>query len=187
MKIQINVLFCFFEADTSLISFETKIEIDPETDKAIPVVNLKIDYKKESIGTYHTFLNEARLSALAISIYFVSIRKLYQTLKQNSLKLLVLDDLLISLDMSNRLKVLKILENEFSDFQIFFLTHDKALFEFYKNKMTWKKYELYLNENDIIPMAMVKQGQSEIDRAKEHYAKKEYDCCALHTIKIENN
>ncbi|ETR70246.1 MAG: hypothetical protein OMM_03378 [Candidatus Magnetoglobus multicellularis str. Araruama] len=169
----------YFDADIDLIAFETKIEIDSETDKAIPVVNLKINYRQKSIASYHTFLNEARLSALAISIYFVSIRKLYQTLKPNSLKMIVLDDLLISLDMSNRLNVLKILENEFDDFQIFFFTHDKALFELYSHKMSWKKYELYLNNNDEIPTIIVKQGKSEIERAKEHYAKKDYDCCAL--------
>jgi len=155
----------YFDADIDLIAFETKIEIDSETDKAIPVVNLKIDYRQKSIASYHTFLNEARLSALAISIYFVSIRKLYQTLKPNCLKMIVLDDLLISLDMSNRLNVLKILENEFDDFQIFFFTHDKALFELYSHKMSWKKYELYLNANDKIPTIIVKQGKTEIERA----------------------
>jgi len=46
-----------------------------------------------------------------ISIYLVTIKQLFSTLKKKSLKLLVLDDLLISLDMSHRMKLLNILKN----------------------------------------------------------------------------
>jgi hypothetical protein len=49
------------------------------------------------------------------------------------------------------------------------------MFEIYKNKMPWEKYELYLDDT----AAIVKKGSSETERAKEFYAAKEYDCCAL--------
>jgi len=52
--------------------------------------------------------------------------------------------------MSNRLKLLNILKEQFADFQIFFFTHDKELFELYKNKMSWKKYELYLDDSEDV-------------------------------------
>jgi hypothetical protein len=100
-------------------------------------------------------------------------------LETDCLKMLVLDDLLISLDMSNRLKLPEILKNEFKDFQIFFFTHDKELFEIYKDKMDWGKYEIYLDDSRGIPMAILKQGRSELERAKMFYAQKEYDACAL--------
>jgi hypothetical protein len=116
---------------------------------------------------------------LAVSLYFAAIKTLLGTLKGESLKILVLDDLLISLDMSNRIKLLEILKTEFSDFQIFFFTHDKELFEIYKNKMPWEKYELYMDYTAEIPAAIIKKGSSETERAKEFYALKDYDCCAL--------
>jgi len=170
----------YFDADITIESFEFRQEIvESETGNVDQIINLSIDYKEKLIEKYHSFLNEARLSALAISIYFVAIKKMLDTLKQDSLKILVLDDLLISLDMSNRLKLLEIFKNEFTDFQIFFFTHDKELFEIYKDKMNWKKYELYLDDSEKIPKAILKQGKSEIERAKEYYTKKEYDACAL--------
>ena len=169
----------YFGADIELISFETSTEFDDETEKAIPIVNLNIDYKEHPIEKYHTFLNEARLSALAISIYLVTIKKLFGTLKKESLKLLVLDDLLISLDMSNRMKLLEILKSEFADFQIFFFTHDRELFELYRAKLNWKCYELYLDDHEEIPTAILKQGASPLERAKQFYAEKEYEACAL--------
>ncbi len=169
----------YFHADFSIEKFEYKTKIDKHTDVATPVINIILDYKGNIIEKYHTFLNEARLSALAISIYMVAIKKLLDVLENDSLKMLVLDDLLISLDMSNRLKLLEILKNEFINFQIFFFTHDKELYEIYKNKMDWNKYEIYLDDSGVIPKAILKQGKSEIERAKMFYAQKEFDACAL--------
>jgi hypothetical protein len=169
----------YFESDIEITGFTTKIELEEETQKGIPYVLMNVDYKENKIAKYHTFLNEARLSALAISIYFVAIKKLLGTLQTESLKILVLDDVLISLDMNNRLKLFEILKNEFSDFQIFFFTHSKELFELYKNKMDWQKYELYNDNNSEIPNVILKKDTSAIERAKEYYAKKEYDLCAV--------
>ena len=169
----------YFDADFSIDKFEYKTKRDKEANTAIPVVNIRIDYKAHVIEKYHTFLNEARLSALAISLYFISIKKLLGKIDGNNLKILVLDDLLISLDMSNRLKLLKILKTQFSDFQIFFFTHDKELYEIYKDKLNWKRYELYLDNHSDIPMPILKVGKSELERAKVYYAQKEYDACAM--------
>ena len=169
----------YFDADIRVDSFEYRTEIDDETGGAEPIVNMIIDFKDNRIQEYHTFLNEARLSALAVSIYFAAIKSLFGALENETLKILVLDDLLISLDMSNRLKLLNILKQEFADFQIFFFTHDKELFELYRNKMPWKKYELYLDDSEDIHKPILKIGKSETERAKEYFAKKDYDCCAL--------
>lgn len=175
---EINKLIRFFEADFQIRGFLFKVETTPDG-RPEPTVRIEIDYRRNPIDRYHLFLNEARLTALAISIYFASIRRLLGTLRGDHLKLLALDDLLISLDMCNRLKLLEILKSEFADFQIFFFTHDKELFELYKNKIPWESYELYLDDSESIPKAIVKKGSSPIEKAKEFYAKKEYDACAL--------
>ena len=169
----------YFHSDIFIEEFEFRTEIDEKSSMAVPIINLSIDYGDYLIDQYHTFLNEARLSALAISIYMVAVKNLLAILETDSLKILVLDDLLISLDMSNRLKLLEILKNEFSDFQIFFFTHDKELYELYKDKLDWKKYEFYLDDHNKIPGVILKQGKSEIERAKMFYAQKEYDASAL--------
>lgn len=178
----------YFDCQIQMISLEAKTIINTDDNSATsvsvgatPTVNIEIDYYDKPVKKYHVFLNEARLTALAMSIYFVAIKKLMGKLEEtNVIKLLVLDDILISLDMSNRMKLLKILKEEFSSFQIFFFTHDKELFELYKNKLSlWKKYELYIDDSEPEPRAIIKTGTSDFERAKMFYAKKDYDCCAM--------
>ena len=53
-----------------------------------------------------TFLNEARLSALALAIYLAGRQVCADTLQADTPRLMVLDDVLIGLDQSNRLPVL---------------------------------------------------------------------------------
>jgi len=173
-----NTILEIFDHDISIEKFAFKTEFAPDN-RLEPVINIEIDYRDHPIDSYHVFLNEARLSALAVSLYFAAIKALIGSLKGENLKILVLDDLLISLDMSNRLKLLQILKAEFADFQIFFFTHDKEMFEIYKNKMAWDKYELYIDDSAETPSVIIKKGSSETERAKECYAAKDYDCCAL--------
>jgi hypothetical protein len=47
----------------------------------------------------------------------------------SQLRVLVLDDLLIGIDMSNRVAVLNVLLDRFSDWQIILLTHDRIWYE----------------------------------------------------------
>ena len=87
--------------------------------------SLTVEFFDKDIREHHRFLNEAKLSAIAISIYFSSI--LLQP--ESELKILALDDVLIGLDMSNRLPVLDVLDEDFADYQIFLTTYDKAWYE----------------------------------------------------------
>jgi energy-coupling factor transporter ATP-binding protein EcfA2 len=92
---------------------------------------------------YHNSLNEARLSALAICIYLAGI-KLNPV--GTNYKILFLDDIFIGLDTSNRLPLLEVLKNDFSDFQIFITTYDRNWFELAKEQLSpgkWKLLEMY--------------------------------------------
>ncbi len=79
--------------------------------------------------TPQLFLNEARLSALALAIYFAGRQVCATILQADTPRLMVLDDVLIGLDQSNRLPVMDVLADEFKDWQIVLLTHDRAWFE----------------------------------------------------------
>lgn len=75
------------------------------------------------------FLNEARLSALALAIYFAG-RKLAERQTVNDMpRLMVLDDVLIGLDQANRIPLLDVLADEFRDWQVIILTHDRVWFD----------------------------------------------------------
>jgi hypothetical protein len=143
---------------------------------------LKIEYFNEPIIKYHQFLNEARLSALAISIYFAIIKKQFNLLTVDSLKILVIDDLLISLDMNNRLSLINILQEEFSNYQIFFFTHEKALFELVNEKMNLKPYEIYVTkqdeDEDKYEIPFIKQSNTLLDQAIHQKEIHNYGCSA---------
>ena len=86
-------------------------------------ISLKVKLFDRDLAAYHSFLNEAKLSAIALSIYFAAF--LIQPTSDSDLKILALDDVLIGLDMSNRFPVLDILEEHFSDYQSFLMTYDR--------------------------------------------------------------
>ncbi len=148
-----------------------------------PRISILIDYKDSIIEQYQSFLNEARLSALAMSLYLASIRRILEKTAATPFKILVLDDVLISLDMANRLKLLDILKTRFADFQIFLFTHDRELFEIYRDKMDWARYELYMDDSAGIPKAIVTKNKTEIEKAKISFSLHNYDECAFHLRK----
>jgi ABC-type lipoprotein export system ATPase subunit len=154
----------------------TKIKLSGVGKKA----HLEIDYFEKDITDkkYHLFLNEARLSALAMSIYFAIIKKQFDLLNEDSLKILVLDDLLISLDMNNRLNLLKILQDEFSDYQIFFFTHEKGLFDLINEKMKLESYEIYVQKKDDFEVPFIKQSKSLLEQAIWQKDTQNYGCSA---------
>jgi energy-coupling factor transporter ATP-binding protein EcfA2 len=92
-------------------------------------VSPEITYRALALPAPQNFLNEARLSALALAIYFAGRKVCAATLQADTPRLMVLDDVLIGLDQSNRLPVLQALDKNFADWQIVLLTHDRVWFE----------------------------------------------------------
>lgn len=108
-------------------------------------VRVKIKYLRKEIDKPHIFLNEARLSAIAISIYLGMVKRHVQSIP---CKVLFLDDIFIGLDISNRLPLLEILKSDFSNYQIFITTYDKPWYEFVRtnylnSNRSWKCFEIY--------------------------------------------
>ena len=145
------------ETSYAYIPFVLRIHI-PEYEK-----------KKDALYKPHSFLNEAKLSAIAISIRLAILTEKRQ---ENCLKFIILDDLLISLDMRNREKVLELLLSpDFVDnYQIIILTHDKMFYQMAKHKIdlmeqeNWVLYELY--EKSVANI-----NQPDIHRFKNYYEK----------------
>jgi len=81
-----NKYIRYFETDFKINRFVFRQEFAADGSLR-PVINIEIDFKETVLENYHTFLNEARLSALAISLYFAAIRKLLGTLKCRPVKI----------------------------------------------------------------------------------------------------
>jgi len=151
-------------------------------------ISIKVSSAQGEIPNHAEFLNEAKLSALALSIFFAVILKIYSFMPEKSLKILVLDDLLLSLNMSNREKVLELLLDDglFENFQFFIFTHDRAFFERskqifnYRQRGQWKYFEMYIDRDDEkgIEFPHIKKSNANIEKAKEHFNNKDYPASA---------
>lgn len=165
-------------------SFSLSLEQENENNKKPKfAVRLKIpEYQGNRDVVYrpHSFLNEAKLTALGLAVRLAVLEK---SLSPNSkLNLLVLDDLLISLDMSNRDKILELILKEYANkYQLFILTHDKNFFEFTRHKIQkmeqtdWKYKEMYSTDTFGIMQPYIKQSDTYLDKAEKYFHLKEYE------------
>jgi hypothetical protein len=135
---------------------------------------------------YDRFFNEARLTAIALAIFFAALLESPATGKD---RLLALDDILIGLDMANRLAVLRIVEEHFKDWQILIFTYHKAWFEILKERTASKIWQ-HKWKSFIVRQEQVLNTKTTIVRADEsaqmlelatRYAKSgEYKSAAVH-------
>ncbi|MBT0651545.1 AAA family ATPase [Geomobilimonas luticola] len=140
-------------------------------------LDFEVELNGVQIPDWNTFLNEARLSALAISLYLAGAilsNPRPPASVATPTKLLVLDDVLIGLDLSNRLPVLRILEERFADYQVILLTHDHVWFEMAQlalmNPTQWTVYEMHrqkVKEGTFVFDAPVLKPQTE--KLAEHF------------------
>lgn len=122
------------------------------------------------------FLNEARLSALALSIYFAGRLTCTPAVPSDDLKLLVLDDVLIGLDHANRLPVLDLLHKHFSTWQIVLLTHDRGWFDMARgwlDETAWHCAEIFEGDPTApAPMPIVRAASNRPAKQYLAHAKK---------------
>lgn len=156
-------------------------------------------YLKNYDGTYihkpHTFLNEAKQTAIALSIRFAILKS--KATSEDTLKILVLDDLLVSLDMSNRNIVLNMLikDEYMKDYQIIMLTHDRALFELAKYKFElqakdkWEYFEMYENSSEEFPKPLVlpNQPKNYLEKAEAYFKLCDYPTAGNYLRKASEN
>jgi energy-coupling factor transporter ATP-binding protein EcfA2 len=146
----------------------------------IPIVEFGIQVPgKQPITRPQSFLNEAKLTQLALSVRFAAS---LVNLRESDLKLLVLDDLLVSLDMSNRMKVVEILLSEtFVGYQKIILTHELGFFREFRRKLgathaDWCFLRLEGTPNTKIEC---KSDKTDIQKAEEYLHGHDLDEAAL--------
>lgn len=157
-----------------------------------PKVPLKVIFdhsllppNQQNVEKPHTFLNEARLTAIALSIRLAMLdERLYDP---NSASLLVLDDFLLSLDMSYRDIVLDIILKRTDEYQLLMLTHDRAFYNLCKRRIEnlppetfgWEFKEMYQDQTDTgIPCPFIPNKESYLSLAKKYLKEFDYPACA---------
>ncbi len=149
-------------------------------------IKLEVEIKEgenwKKISRVQSFLNEAQLTRIAISIRIGALRSRVQG---TAFKILVLDDMLISLDMSNRMDIVRIILNKenkeslryFDTFQKIILTHDKAFFNLIRRNTddeNWKYYK-FLKDESKNEAPTIKEDPSELQKAQKELSEGEFE------------
>ncbi len=182
-----NILLTFFQKDCTLKMEYTDAQLS-DTQSSIhaitrPEISFNVTLFGKEIPGHDEHLNEAKLTAIAISVFLA-----HQLCRPaTDLRILFLDDIFIGLDMSNRIPLLKILTAEdlgdgtsFKDFQIFLTTYDREWFNTAKPHLkSWKKIELYVDDHSHkIPRPLITKSHTYREKAERYLAMGDYPACA---------
>jgi hypothetical protein len=152
----------------------------PKIKLTIEYLHENLDEDKSIIEKPHTFLNESRLTIIALSLRFAILE---EKLISDAPKILVLDDFLISLDMNKRDLILDVILDEFNDdFQLIILSHDKLFLEYLKHKIVkrnkldnWTYLEMYDDVLGKIPVPFITPANSYFEKAQKFLKQHEYE------------
>lgn len=133
------------------VSFEwgTPLAFDANDDEPRGELFLRAKQSGYAInGAVGRFLNEARLSSIALSLYLAALRS---APTPSDSGLLFLDDIFLGIDTGNRIPLLRLIEEEFSkDYQVLMTTYDREWFELSRKVVRdsnhWTFAELYVGE-----------------------------------------
>lgn len=151
-----------------------------------PIISLSIIQDGNPINKPHVYFNEAKLTAIALSIRLALLN--LDSPAEGSF--LALDDMLISLDMSNRAKVVDFLLKISDKYKIYLFTHDRVFFEHFKERIYfanrskgvakedgWLFKELYKDDTSTNNPKEF-NSESDIARARKHYEEFDYPAAA---------
>ncbi|GMQ25715.1 hypothetical protein Aoki45_23970 [Algoriphagus sp. oki45] len=207
-KENFNILFEYRPTSYPLPAEGEELVLNQEVKKPEIIMTVKMltdkiaEEQKKIIDSPQSFLNEAKLSTIALALRLAILDEKFVAAYP---KVLILDDMLMSMDMSNREFILGILfENYLPDYQIFFLTHQKGLFEdariyienHYSEKARlageenreiqkiawkdhWKLLEMYEAEDgNGIPIPHIVEYESSIQKAIKYFKHQvDYNAC----------
>ncbi len=143
-------------------------------------VYLQVHVNQINFTSPHQFLNEAKLSAIALSIYLAALK----INPSSPLKILVLDDVLIGLDMSNRMPVIDILKEKFNDYQVFLMTYDKEWYELLKRHfIDWKTLEIYAGKGIDYEIPILVENKKYLEKAQNYLQAHDHTAAAVYLRK----
>ncbi len=150
------------------------------------VVALRMNFRGRQLPNPGDFLNESRLSAVGLALHLAGLSLGVRPKNPNgapALRLLVLDDILISLDMTHRRPLLDLLEEFFGDWQVFLLTHDRAWYELAKQRLgsgRWIHVEMFACRVGDYEQPLLKPDVPHLPRARKFEGDGETKAAAVH-------
>lgn len=153
----------------------------------LPTIGLNIKEGVKEIHKPQTHFNEAKLTAIALAVRFACLPK-----NVGEGAFMALDDMLISLDMSNRMKVVNyLLDVVVKKYKVYLFTHDKSFYSTFKKRIAIEKKQkewlcggLYIHNidenNNFSPCTPFPKFIEDKDMPLEmmdYYAKHDYPAC----------
>jgi len=166
-----QVLAISLKVDELKVKSSPRVPIRPPNSFDGADVTLEATYGGQPIPHPAIFLNEARLTAIALAIHLATAVKTSPAAKTaNVPRVLVLDDALIGLDLAHRLPLLNLLQgDDFKDWQIFLLTYDANWFDMADDhlpKDSWARLRLFAKMHDAgWEMPVLEADAPYLDRA----------------------
>lgn len=150
-----------------------------------PIINLSIIQNGNPINKPHVYFNEAKLTAIALSIRLALLN--LDSPAEGSF--IALDDMLISLDMSNRAKVMDFLLKISDKYKIYLFTHDKAFYNYVCHEIQqkgksneWVYKRISYNHKNKTPLIFDEHIDS-LSKAKHFYDIGDYDTSSIYMRK----
>lgn len=141
----------------------------------------------KDINHPRSFFNEAKLTRIALALRLAVFDRKYMS--DNCGQIIFVDDLLISLDMSNRLLVVQELLEYVDRYQLFIFTHDRTFYELIydsisqrNQKNAWSYYEMYAVDEEVsenkIPSPYIIEKRNYLQQARVFFTNYEYHASA---------
>ncbi len=190
----LNCLLDYFDSSLKVVF----TELEPEAvEKGELIVRLEVTYFGKALNggneCYHLFLNEARLSALAICVFLAA----HLSVPPPLYEILFLDDIFTGLDTSNRIPLLHILTDPvikgmdgetFVNHQIILTTYDRQWYELARNYLGtsgWCFQEMYICHHDKgFDHPALLPGEGDLEKAYHYFEVKQYPACANYQRKV---
>lgn len=118
----INNYFCYLNRKDYIKGVKLAITGEEGIEFALEFYGFKASPPKK-------YLSESQLNSLGIAFFLAAVKQF-----NKSNKYFVLDDVLLSFDKNYRLRLLDLLEKEFTDFQVLLLTHEEYWYQLARRK-----------------------------------------------------
>ena len=141
----------------------------------------------KDINHPRSFFNEAKLTRIALALRLAVFDRKYKS--EDCAQIIFVDDLLISLDMSNRLLVVQELLEYVDQYQLFILTHDRTFYDLIydsisqrNEKNNWSYYEMYAIDEEVsvnrVPSPWINKKKNYLQQARAFFSGYEYHASA---------
>jgi len=103
-------------------------------------ITFKLSFHGQEVDQPIKYLSDSHLNSLGLCFFLASVRHLNKTTN-----LIILDDVVNSIDANHRRQLIEIIRDHFVDYQFLILTHDRTWFEMLIQQLeglSWKSYEI---------------------------------------------